>query len=149
MKNRGTSSARLEFAWDPFRSEHCITWVHSASLVARLVLHLVVLPWLGELVVSLLIGAVIIALFLKRHHAAYCSPRICCGRSRRARTRLNSGLGSLGMFLFERHVNEKLQYMTCSAMVNRRLHWQAGFITSPLTRGGETVAHTHVVLVSR
>ena len=105
-----------------------------------------VLPGLGKGVISLLISGVIIALFLKRHHAGL----LLASHAVVVRVVLVPvsiiGLGSLGMFLFERHVNENFNTLPGSAW-SIIVYIAGGFQSrAPLTRGGETVATLIVVL---
>ena len=105
-----------------------------------------VLPWLDQVVVLLLIAAMIVALFLKRHHASL----LLASNAVVARVIFIPlailGLGSLGMYYFERHVNEHFSTLFGSAW-SIVVYISGGFQSrAPLTRGGETVATLIVVL---
>jgi len=104
-----------------------------------------VLPWLDQVVVLLLIAAMIVALFLKRHHASL----LLASNAVVARVIFMPlailGLGSLGMYHFERHVNENFSTLFGSAW-SIVVYISGGFQSrAPLTRGGETVATLVVV----
>ena len=105
-----------------------------------------ILPWLLNVTVLLLISAAVIGLFRKRHHASL----LLASNAVVARVVLVPfsilGLGSLGMFLFERHVNENFNTLSGSAW-SIVVYISGGFQSrAPLTRGGETVATLIVVL---